>query len=72
MSKTPPVQVGDLVVIVTAPERGIGRLERVLDDGRHRVFFYPTGTFWLGPAAEVRPCPVGFPQQTGFVVEGDG
>ena len=56
---------GDLVVIKNAPERGIGRFERVLPDGRARVYFYPAGTFWVGPLGSVLPCPVGFPMMTG-------
>lgn len=56
--------VGSLVVLKDAPDRGIGRLERFLDEGGARIFFYPGGDFWVGPSTEVIPCPVGFPMMT--------
>jgi hypothetical protein len=51
------VNVGDLVIIVNEPELGVGRIERVLDDGRVRVLLYRDGTFIVRAADELAPCP---------------
>lgn len=49
--------VGDLVIIPAEPELGVGRVERLLDDGTVRVLLYRDGTFIVRNANELAPCP---------------
>lgn len=51
------MSIGDLVIVSREPELGVGRIERILDDGRVRVLLYRDGTFIVRAAAELAPCP---------------
>lgn len=54
------MQPGDLVVVPMKPGRGVGRLERLLDEGAlARVFFYDDGSFGVFPLDDVEPAPPG-------------
>lgn len=53
-------KVGDLVVVPPRPALGVGRLERLLDDGRAaRVFCYDDGVFVVVPFVDVERAPPG-------------
>lgn len=64
MSERPAV--GDYVVVPSAPDRGVGRLERLLPPGASpdavtqvRVFFYDHGELAVVPVADVTRAPPG-------------
>lgn len=64
MSERPAV--GDYVVVPSAPDRGVGRLERLLPPGaspaeatRARVFFYDHGELAVLPVGDVTRAPPG-------------
>ena len=60
MSVSAAPQVGDLVVVPARPALGVGRLERLLDDGRTaRVFCYDDGAFVVVPYDDVEKAPPG-------------
>ena len=50
------MNVGDLVVVKTEEEAGVGRVESITQD-LVRIFFYASGTFAVYPRARVLPCP---------------
>lgn len=51
------MNVGDLVIVTARPELGVGRIERILDDGNVRVLLYRDGSFIVRRADELAPCP---------------
>ena len=61
-----PLAVGDYVVVPSAPERGVGRLERLLPPGASpdaateaRIFFYDHGQLDVVALADVTAAPPG-------------
>jgi hypothetical protein len=59
------MNVGDLVVVLGEPELGVGRLERLLDGGRARIWLYALGRFVIRPASALAPCPPNTPVAPG-------
>lgn len=51
------MKVGDLVIVTAQPELGVGRIERILDDGNVRVLLYKDGSFIVRQSSELAPCP---------------
>ncbi len=66
------VVVGNLVVVKTQPQLGVGRIERIFEDqnasedktrpAMTRVFFYDTGTFEVFSMDGLAPVPAGAPR----------